>query len=227
VRSAEEEDDDEQEMDKPARAPLAPKPAAKPAKPAAASKDTELPAPASGYKWIALNLGKNDGLTPRDIVDAITEGGEFPAKAVGLIKLQDSESHVQVLAAHAADIVESLDGGNFEGRAVRAWFPRTKASPFAGKSGDKRGKFSDKPRSYPGKPRPYGERARTFGPGSSAPGGKPQYGPPRDRPSTGPGTRDDGPRGSYSRSEGPHSGPPRAGGYRKGPGGPKKGPGRW
>jgi ATP-dependent RNA helicase DeaD len=182
-----------------------------------------LPAPASGYKWITLNLGKNDGLTPRDVVDAITEGGEFPAKAVGLIKLHDSETDIQVLTAHASDIVDTLDGGNFEGRTVHAHFPRTKASPFAAKPGDRKGKFTDKPRSYQGKPRPYGDKPRSYGPGSSAPGDKPRYGPPGDRPAPRPGgTRDD-----WSRGESPRSGPPRSGGYRKGPGGPKKGPGRW
>jgi ATP-dependent RNA helicase DeaD len=215
-------DDEEDE----ANEPESPAPASRPdAKPAAGSKPRELPAPASGYKWISLNLGKNDGITPRDIVDAITEGGEFPAKAVGLIKLHESETDLQVLAAHAADIVDTLDGGNFEGRTVRAHFPRTKASPFAGKPTDRKGKFSDKPRTYPGKPRPYGDKPRPYGQGAGS-SERPRYGsgPPRDRDFT---SRDDRPRSNYSRTDGPRSGPPRGGGggFRKG--GPKKGPGRW
>ena len=78
-----------------------------------------LPQAASGYRWITFSIGKDAGLTPRDIVDAIAAGGEFPAKAVGLIKLQSDETHVQVQGEFAKDIVESMDGGDFDGRKVR------------------------------------------------------------------------------------------------------------
>ncbi|HEX2749506.1 MAG TPA: DEAD/DEAH box helicase [Verrucomicrobiales bacterium] len=194
----------------------------------------ELDAPASGYKWITLNLGRNDGLTPRDVVDAITEGGEFPGKAVGLIKLHDSETDIQVLAAHAADIVDTLDGGNFEGKSVRAHFPRTKASPFGAKPADKKGKFgekrkfSDKPRSFDDRPRAYGDKPRPYGDKTRPYGDKPRsYGPARDDRAPRPYSSDDRPRSSYApRRDDTRSGPPR-GGPRKGPGGPKKGPGRW
>lgn len=171
-----------------------------------------LPAPASGYRWITMNVGKNDGVLPRDVVDAITEGADVPGKAVGLIKIHDTETDVQVLAANAAGIVESLDGGNFEGKKVRVHFPRTKDSPFASRPG----KFAGKPGKFAGRPRSYGHPVREGAPGRPA-------GPRDDR---GMPARPDRPRpagSSYERRDdtrGPNRPPVR---------GPsqKRSPGRW
>ncbi len=228
----EEEDEDEEEEEKSAP-PV--KPAAKsttkqPAKPAAAKASAkeedapsaprraaagsrELPAPASGFKWITLNLGKKDGLTPRDVVDAITEGGEFPAQAVGLIKLHESETDVQVQTTYAADVVDTLDGGNFEGRSVRVHFSRTEKSPYGSKPADKKGgyggpkgKYSDKPRTYGDKPRTYGETPRPQG---DAPRSYDKPRPYGDKP-RGPGAYGDKPRSAGGLGDKPRSyGPPR------------------
>ncbi len=108
--------------------------------PKAPAGPRQLPAPASGYKWITLTLGNNDGIAARDVVDAITEGGSFDGKAVGLIKIHDAETDVQVRSEHATEIVETLDGGNFAGKTVKVYFSRTAVSPWE-KKGGKRGKW--------------------------------------------------------------------------------------
>ena len=93
-----------------------------PAPPAKAVREEisrPLPPAAPGYKWITFSVGKEHGLTPRDILDAVASGSEFPAKVVGLIKLQNKETHVQVLGPHAREIIEVLDGGDFAGHKVR------------------------------------------------------------------------------------------------------------
>ena len=126
----------------------------------------QLPAPATGYKWITLSLGKNDGILPRDVVDAITEGGQFDGKTVGLIKIHDTECDVQVRAESAAEIVETLNGGNFEGKAVKVHFSRTAVSPWekkGGKPGERRESFRDKGGSYAPKPGGFARKPGGFG----------------------------------------------------------------
>ncbi len=81
--------------------------------------EAALPPPAKGYRWLSLNIGKDHDLKPRDIVDAIVEDGEYPAKSVGLIRLQNRESYVQVEANIAKDVADSLHGGEFEGRKLK------------------------------------------------------------------------------------------------------------
>jgi ATP-dependent RNA helicase DeaD len=92
---------------------------APPAKTVREEVSRPLPPAAPGYKWITFSVGKEHGLTPRDILDAVASGSEFPAKVVGLIKLQNKETHVQVLGPHAREIIEVLDGGDFAGHKVR------------------------------------------------------------------------------------------------------------
>lgn len=210
----------------------------------------QLPAPASGYKWITLSLGRNDGILPRDIVDAITEGGGVEGKAVGLIKIHDTESDVQVRAEAAAGIVETLDGGNFEGKKVKVYFSRTAVSPWekkGGKFGDKPGGFRGKPGGFGGKPGGFYKKPGGYGDGPRGAGPRPDgYRPNPDRPrpygrpagggdggSPGPARpfqreerRSDAPRGNFRGREDDRGGPPR-GGPPKRYGTPKKGPGRW
>ena len=194
-----------------------------------------------------MSLGHNDGVLPRDVVDAITEAGDFPGKAVGLIKIHDTETDVQIVAEHAASVAEALDGGNFEGRTLRVHFPRTLKSPFASKPGDKKGRASDrkppygekrpyfkKPGGYPPREGGYGgersgpERPRPSGDAPRPYGDKPRpYGPPRDDRAPRPYARDDRREAPPRRDSGGRPDAPR-GGPRKFGGPPKpKGPGRW
>ena len=209
----------------------------------------QLPAPATGYKWITLSLGKNDGILPRDVVDAITQDGAFEGKAVGLIKIHDTESDVQVRAEQATAIVESLDGGNFEGKQVKVHFSRTAVSPWekkGGKYGDKPGGFRGKPGGFGGKPGGFYKKPGGYGDGPRSAGPRPDsYRPDPDRPrpyggsgggaergAAGPRPfarderRTDGPRGNFRGREDSRSGPPQSGPPNR-YGSPKKGPGRW
>ncbi len=191
----------------------------------------QLPAPATGYKWITFSLGKEDGIMPRDIVDAITESGQFEGKSVGLIKLHDNECDVQVRADVAPDIVTALDGGNFAGKAMKVHFSRTAVSPWekkggkpgegrggfrdrAGSSGGKPGGFTPKPGGFAGKPGSYGSKPGGFGgkPGGfyKKPGGYSDA-PRSDAPREGGFRRDDDRPRPFSRPPGADD--------RRGPGG--------
>ncbi len=191
----------------------------------------QLPAPATGYKWITFSLGKEDGIMPRDIVDAITESGQFEGKSVGLIKLHDNECDVQVRADVAPEIVSTLNGQDFAGKSMKVHFSRTAVSPWekkGGKPGEGRGGFRDrasspggkpggftpKPGGFAGKPGGYGGKPGGFGgkPGGfyKKPGG---YGdaPRSDAPREGGFRRDDDRPRPFSRPPGAED--------RRGPGG--------
>jgi hypothetical protein len=136
-----------------------------------------LPAAAPGYKWITFNVGKDHGLTPRDILDVVSSGSDFPAKVVGLIKLQNAETHAQVLGPHAKEIIEALDGGDFNGHKVRVKATVHGRSEDRGEGrGEGGGGFRSGPPPWergPAKPQ-YGRPNDSRGPARS-------YGPPRGR----------------------------------------------
>jgi hypothetical protein len=160
-------------------------------------KAAELPPPSPGYRWITLSAGKEDGLAPRDVVDAITEGGEVDGKSVGLIKLHDRETHVQVKATVAAAVVEALEGATLGDKELSVHFARAGAPPRSRKAAEERSerpafrrdedrerRTDDRPRrDYGGfrKPdRPYEKKPGGFG---GRPGGfRKSYGDREERP---------------------------------------------
>lgn len=157
-----------------------------PAKAAREEVSRPLPPAAPGYKWITFSVGKEHGLTPRDILDAVASGSEFPAKVVGLIKLQNKETHVQVLGPHAREIIEVLDGGDFAGHKVRV-----KATVHGKPEGKAGSGFRSGPPPWergPAGRKPYGRSSEGR---PARPGG---YGAPR--------SRDDSRSGSEGRSGG-------------------------
>jgi ATP-dependent RNA helicase DeaD len=170
----------------------APRPKSKPK-----SFTEELPPPSPGYRWITLSAGKEDGLAPRDVVDAITEGGDVDGKSVGLIKLHDRETHVQVKATVAAAVVEALEGATLGDKELSVHFARAGAPPRSRKAAEERSerpafrrdedrerRTDDRPRrDYGGfrKPdRPYEKKPGGFG---GRPGGfRKSYGDREERP---------------------------------------------
>jgi len=199
-------------------------------KSAKAEKKFELPAPANGYKWITMSAGKEDGLAPRDVVDAITEGGDFEGKDVGLIIIEDAQTHVQVKTTVAAAVIEALTGATLGDKELTLHFPRAAASaraqraerdrperPAYRRDDDRPRRDDDRPRGdyggfrkpdgpYAKKPFGYGPKPGGFAKKPGGFGGKPggfrkDYGNRDDRPA--------GFRKDYgNRDEG-------AGGYRK------------
>ncbi len=215
-----------------------PEPGAGTRKPA---RTTELPPPSPGYRWITLNAGKEDGLSPRDIVDAITEGGEFDGKAVGLIKLEAGESHVQIKAGVAAAVVEALTGAVVGEKTLEVFFAKAGAPPRSRKApsedaphykrprheGERSGGGFQKPGGYYKKP--GGFRKEGFSSGRK-PGGFRNFGETRSGETRTWRKEDDRPAGGEGRSfsrerTAPDYNRPRP--PRKNFGGPKKGPGRW
>jgi ATP-dependent RNA helicase DeaD len=109
-----------------------------------ADSGPNLRKPARGALWVSLNVGKADGFGPRQIVDAISDGGGIPANRVGSIELADNESFAQVpedFAKGLSPMGNTLSSG---GRDISIRLVSAKGGPS--KSGP--GKFRT------GKPRP-------------------------------------------------------------------------
>src|SRR5690606_19228987 len=56
----------------------------------------ELRKASRGMIWVKINAGRNDGVTPRDLVDLMTAETDLPPQTVGIIELADADSYVQV-----------------------------------------------------------------------------------------------------------------------------------
>ena len=204
-------------------------------KPKAKDWGTDLPPPTPGYRWITLHAGSADELAPRDIVDCITEDGSFEGKIVGLIKITENETHVQIQTASAAAVLEALDGASIGDKPLKAHFAKVAAGSAFKKSEGQRPprpafkRDGDSPRPYrkpegdsADRPRPYRKPEGDYAERPRRDDGPPRRddGPPRR--DDGPPRRDDGPpRGDY-------------GGFRKPdrpygnkPGGFAKKPGSW
>ena len=169
-----------------------------------------LPAAAPGYKWITFNVGKDHGLTPRDILDVVSSGSDFPAKVVGLIKLQNAETHAQVLGPHAKEIIEALDGGDFNGHKVRV---KATVHGRSEERGEGRGEGGGGFRSGP-PPWERGPSKPQFGRPNDSRGPARSYGPPRGREDS-----RGGGGGGYGGGGGGYGGGGGAGGERRGGGG--------
>lgn len=93
------------------KAPVAP-----PAAPA--RKPEARPAPA--WVKVFLSVGEQDGLTPGDLVGAITGEANVSGKAVGRIDIRERHTLVEIRDAEAQGVIRALNGTTIRGRAVRA-----------------------------------------------------------------------------------------------------------
>ena len=62
--------------------------------------------PARGMLWVRLNVGRETGITPRDIMSLLEEGLGLPRRTVGLIDILPGESFAQV-PKHFLDILRT------------------------------------------------------------------------------------------------------------------------
>lgn len=105
-----------------------------------------LPAPARGFQWIRVNVGRDQGFGPRDIVDIFASGAlNFPPQAVGQIRILADQSFAQVHSSHAAALVDDMEGAELDNRPLRVTFAsRTPGASRPGPAWKRKGR--------PGKP---------------------------------------------------------------------------
>ncbi len=74
----------------------------------------------AGMARIFLNIGRQDGVRPGDIVGAIANEAGLPGRAIGVIDLFDSYSFVEVPQAEAPRVVATLARTTIRGRQLNA-----------------------------------------------------------------------------------------------------------
>jgi len=76
--------------------------------------------------WVKLflSVGGKEGLTPKDLLGAITGETGIQGSKVGKIDIRDSHSLVEVQEPVAAKVIAALNGTSIRGRAVRADYDR-------------------------------------------------------------------------------------------------------
>lgn len=79
---------------------------------------------AQAWVRIFLSVGEKDGVTPRDVVGAVTGETGIPGNQVGKVEVKDTFSRVEVDGEVAARVLKALNGISIRGRAVRADYDR-------------------------------------------------------------------------------------------------------
>jgi ATP-dependent RNA helicase DeaD len=88
--------------------------------------------------WIRLNVGKNVGIRPGDIVGCIAGETGLPAEVVGAIHLMPTITLVQVADIHAEEILEAVNGARLGKTRIGASFGQPPREMPAGGQGSSR-----------------------------------------------------------------------------------------
>jgi ATP-dependent RNA helicase DeaD len=73
-----------------------------------------------GMARLFINVGRNEGIRPADIVGAIAGEAGIPGRAIGVIDLYEQYAFVEVPQESARHVVEALNRTSLRGHAVRA-----------------------------------------------------------------------------------------------------------
>lgn len=65
---------------------------------------------ARGMNWVQFNLGREDDVTPRDLMALMSDEVGLPPKSIGLIDFQDNTSFIQIAQNDMGDLEDALDG---------------------------------------------------------------------------------------------------------------------
>jgi hypothetical protein len=91
-----------------------------------ALSDIALPEDVS--KKLFISIGKNRRLFPREIITLIMSKTKVPREDIGLIRILDNYSFVQVRDTKADEIIEALNGIKFRGRTLTVNYAKPKAA---------------------------------------------------------------------------------------------------
>ncbi len=82
-------------------------------------KDREVRREKAGYSRFFINLGKKDGIAPRNIIGMINDNTHDRDINIGAIDIKDSFSFFEVGQRHSGSIVDSFVNNRYKGRRVR------------------------------------------------------------------------------------------------------------
>jgi ATP-dependent RNA helicase DeaD len=72
-----------------------------------------------GMVRLFINIGKNQGVRPRDIVGAIAGESGLPGKMIGSISTYDKYTFVDVPKGHDREILRAMKNAKIRGKSVR------------------------------------------------------------------------------------------------------------
>lgn len=87
----------------------------------------ESPLPDEESKQLFISIGKNRRLYPREIITLIMTKAGVLREDIGIIKILDNYSFVQVRDAKAGMIIEALKGLHFRGRTLAVNYAKPKS----------------------------------------------------------------------------------------------------
>lgn len=70
--------------------------------------------------WIRLNMGRNAGILPGDVVGCIAGESGLPRDVIGSIQILPTITLVQVAAEHSDQIIQAVDGARLRNRRIGA-----------------------------------------------------------------------------------------------------------
>jgi len=88
----------------------------------------EVALPEEEAKKLFISIGKNRRLYPREIITLIMSKTSAAREDVGVIKILDNYSFVQVRNTRADEIIEALNGIRFRGRTLTVNYAKPKNS---------------------------------------------------------------------------------------------------
>ncbi|MDR2597969.1 MAG: DbpA RNA binding domain-containing protein, partial [Treponema sp.] len=91
-----------------------------------ALSDIALPEDVS--KKLFISIGKNRRLYPREIITLIMSKTEVPREDIGVIRILDNYSFVQVRDIKADEIIKALNGIRFRGRTLTVNYAKPKTN---------------------------------------------------------------------------------------------------
>jgi hypothetical protein len=68
--------------------------------------------------WVVLNAGRDDGMTPKEVVDMLAVESGLPPRTVGRIDMTDHSTYALVAEEHVAKMAETITQLEFDGRQL-------------------------------------------------------------------------------------------------------------
>jgi hypothetical protein len=88
--------------------------------------------PEEESKRLFISVGKNRRLYPREIISLISSKTSTPREDIGVIRILDNYSFVQVRDTRADEIIEALNGIRFRGRTLAVNYAKPKSGEEKG-----------------------------------------------------------------------------------------------
>jgi hypothetical protein len=88
----------------------------------------EINLPEEESKMLFISIGKNRRLFPREVITLIMTKTSTPREDIGVIRILDNYSFVQVRDTKADEIIATLTGHKFRGRTLTVNFAKPKNS---------------------------------------------------------------------------------------------------